>query len=73
MGYHSKAKTLASGSWPYGLDHDEWLVSELMDRLSAMDLATDYKDFLELKFPNCHNVCPWEWFKEHHKHDNPTR
>jgi hypothetical protein len=30
--YHSKAKTLASGSWPYGLDHAEWLVSELMDR-----------------------------------------
>ena len=23
MGYHSKAKTLASGSWPYGLDHAE--------------------------------------------------
>jgi hypothetical protein len=35
-----------------------------------MDLATDYKDFLELKFPDCHNVCPWEWFKEHH---NPSR
>jgi hypothetical protein len=73
MGYHSKAKTLASGSWPYGLDHAEWIVSELMDRLNAMDLATDYKDFLELKFPNCHHVCPWQWFKEHHQHHIPSK